>query len=211
MKYGCTTIALVAAAAPVAVASPSPIVNKTSLTPPNNKELPNKFPGMGTHAGSWPMDKTKPYENNAKAVTPPQRGPAMATSKKSDRFSGMDFICVIVPNVPNCPLGIKYGMDNFTFRMAPTTRCPTSCAREDKRTPAVTGKAASTYATVSKFSNPGGGALGSMLGSIPAAPPPSATQRRSRRGTRASSPVCYNSPLITGHYSSSRSARCCWR
>ena len=60
MKYGCTTIAFVAAAAPVAVASLSPIVNKSSLTPPNNKELPNKFPGMGTHAGSCPMDKIKP-------------------------------------------------------------------------------------------------------------------------------------------------------
>ena len=43
MKYGCTTIAFVAAAAPVVVASLSPIVNKSSLTPPNNKELPNKF------------------------------------------------------------------------------------------------------------------------------------------------------------------------
>ena len=92
MKYGCTTIAFVAAAAPVAVASSLPIVNKSSLTPPNNKELPNKFPGIGTHAGSWPMDKTNPYENNAKAVRPPHRGPAMATSKKSDRFSGMDLM-----------------------------------------------------------------------------------------------------------------------
>ena len=162
MNSGCTITPL--AAAPV-----SP--RKISETDPNSSDPLNSSDGIGRSSfGSPPALSAKPTKNRVDATTVPATGPAMATSKMSSRVFGSDLICVMLPNVPSWPLGMRNGMPIFTPRTLAAIMWPTSCAAVVAQMPPAIGKALSTYCWTSKSSRPGGSSPGARVVSMPCDP-----------------------------------------